>query len=318
MLIVLLAAWTVVASVDRPDARPGPVLALLAGAVALGALGRRFSSPDPALVPGLVAVAVAGAVVLSYPAILRAGGAPTGYANANAALVALGAIGAAAASSVSRPGRPRQAWAALVVLLAAAVVATGSTAASLVLGVAATLALASVLTRQVAVAVAGGLIAVSLTLGVTVAIAAGGDPADLRARDEIRSELWSRAIEQAREDPARGLGPGRSAPRNSTIDDDLRWAHHGYLQQAAEQGVVGLVLLLAVVVWGYARLWCGRARESARTLAGATALSVVAVHASVDHVLHHAAVPLTLAVLVGWATADPPAQETRGSRRPLR
>jgi O-antigen ligase len=307
LLVALTMAWTVVASLDRPDARPGPVLALLAGTAALAAVGRRSSSPDAVLVPALVAVAVTGAVVLGYPAILRAGGAPTGYANANATLVALGAIASAAAASVSRPGRQRQAWAALAVVLATTVISTGSMAASALLGIVTALAIGSVLTRQVAVAVVGGLVAVSLTLGVTVAIAAGGDPLDLRSRDEVRSALWSRALDQVRDEPLRGVGPGRSAPSApSAIDADLRWAHHGYLQQAAEEGVPGLVLLLGVVGWGYACLWCGRGRPTARTLLGATALTVVAVHASVDHVLHHAAVPLTLAVLVGWATADPP------------
>ena len=108
-----------------------------------------------------------------------------------------------------------------------------------------------------------------------------------------------------RDAPLRGHGPGSYAPPTPVFDLDLRWAHHEYLQQAAEAGVVGLVLLLVLVAWLFAYLWWGRRRGLARTVAGATAVTLVALHATVDHVLHTAVVPLTLAVLVGWATADP-------------
>ncbi len=319
VLAALAAVWTLVASIHRPDARPAPVLALLLGVVALAATSRRLAAPQPMLVPGVVAVAIAGTLVLGFPSLLHAGGAPTGYANSNAALAALGTVAAAAAASVSPSTRQRQVWVVLALLLAVAVGATGSVAASLALALVAVLALGSVLTGQVAVAVVGGLLACSLTLGITVAIAAGSDFAGLGERSGLRAELWAHASEVIHDQPARGIGPGAYAHHLRTgLDSDLRWAHQGYLQQAAEQGLVGLVLLLALVGWTYGRLWHGRSRGRARTLGGAAAVTIVALHASVDHVLHDAVVPLTLAVLVGWATADRPDPGSQGSPHPRR
>lgn len=317
LLAALTAVWTLVASIHRPDARPGPVLALVVGSVVLAAVSRRLATPQAMLVPGVVAIAVAGALVLGFPSVLRAGGAPTGYANSNAALAALGAVAATAAAAGSPTTRQRQTWVGLALLLAVAVGATGSLAASLALGLVALLALGSVVSGQVALAVVGGMVACSLALGVTVAIAAGGDPVGLGERSGLRAELWARAIEVIHDQPARGIGPGSYVRHLPTaLDTDLRWAHHGYLQQAADQGLVGLVLLLTLVAWTYGRLWHGRSRGRARTLAGAAAVTIVALQASVDHVLHDAAVPLTLAVLVGWATADRPARGSQGSPHP--
>ena len=308
--------WTFVASIGRPEARPAPAAWLLVAAAALLVAGRRLPTDDPATVPGAVAVAVAGAVVLGYPSILRAGGGPTGYANSNASLIGLGVVAAAAAAAATRSAPRRRAWLALAALLTIAVAATGSLAASLALGVVGVLAATSVLRTQLASAVVGGVVAVSVTVGITVAIAAGGNPLGLGERAGLRADLWAHSLEQLRAEPGRGGGPGSyGGAVPLAIDRDLRWAHHGYLQQGAEQGVVGLVLLVAIIGWVYARLWSGRSRATARTVAGAAAVTLVALHAAVDHVLHDAAVPLTLAVLVGWATADRPDPGTRGSRR---
>ena len=76
------------------------------------------------------------------------------------------------------------------------------------------------------------------------------------------------------------------------------------------------MLLLLLAAWLFAYLWWGRARGLVRTVAGASAVTLVALHATVDHVLHTAVVPLTLAVLVGWATADPRSPGSPGSPRP--
>jgi O-antigen ligase len=311
-------AWTLVTASDQADARPWPVVALLLGAAGLAAGARHLAGPEPSLVPGAVAVAVAGSMVLGFPAILRGGGAPTGYANSNATLAVLGAVAAAAAAGATRPSWARRVWAVLAVLLVVGVAATGSTAAALALGVAAALVLGSVLVEQLTLAVLGGAIAVSLTLGITVATAAGAELLGLHERAGLRTDLWAVALDEVKEAPLRGTGPGAYAHHlPAGTDADLRWAHHGYLQQAAEQGLLGLAWLLALVGWAYLRLWVGRERARARALAGAAAVTVVALHATVDHVLHDAVVPLTLAVLVGWATADRPAAGTPGSP-PLR
>ena len=299
VLVGLMAAWTVATSIDRPSARPAPVLGLLAATVALVLAGRRWGGPR---LPGLVAVAVTGSLVLAFPEVLRAGGAPTGYANANATLASMGAIGAAAAAA-SGPRRDRLPWALLAVVLVAGVAATRSVAGLLALAVAVGLALAAAALRWAPFAIAAGVAAVSLTLGVTVAVADGGDPLGLGERAALRADLWASALDALRDEPWRGLGPGGYEDLAPVSPDaDYRWAHHGFLQQGAEQGIPGLLLMLAIFGWAHRRLWCSAQQRPVRAVAGASVLTVVGLHASVDHVLHHAAVPLVGALLYGWAT----------------
>jgi O-antigen ligase len=318
LIVGALAAWTVVASLGRDEARPLPVLALLAGAVALFVVGRAAAHRHDALVPELTAVAIGGAVVLTFPDLLRAGGAPTGYANTNATLAGLGAIAAAAALSASR-GAARRDWAALALALVLAVLLSESIAAAGALALAAVLAVLSAVRRDAAVAPLGGLVATWLAFGVTTSLAAGADADSLRTQDELRTELWNRALVLLREAPLRGFGPGSFEQPPTLADPDLRWAHHELLQQGAELGVVGVVLALVLVAWLFAHLWHGRDRGLAPTVAGASAVTLVTLHASVDHVLHTPVVPLTLALLVGWATAPRPDPHRPGpERRPGR
>jgi O-antigen ligase len=192
-----------------------------------------------------------------------------------------------------------------------------SVAAAIALGVAVALAAISTLRRDAAVATLGGLVVTWLAVVTTTAFAFGAGEDLTDRRQALRVELWGRALQVVEDAPLRGRGPGSFAPQVAFWDADLRWAHHEYLQQAAEVGVVGLVLLLALVAWLFAYLWWGRARGLIRTVAGASAVTLVALHATVDHVVHTAVIPLTLAVLVGWATADPRRRGTPGSR-PLR
>jgi O-antigen ligase len=317
-IVCALAAWTVVAALGRQDARPFPVLALLAGSTGFFTAARLWSRRNEALVPQAVAVATAGAFLLTYPGVLSSGGAPTGYANANGTLAGLGVIAAGAAIAAAR-GVARRGWTALMLLLLACVVLSGSAAAVAALGAAAVLAVLSLVRRDVSVASLGGLVATWLAVGVTAAVAAGSTAGHLHIRDEVRTDLWSQALDLTRDAPLRGHGPGSFVPPVPLLDADLRWAHHGYLQQAAEVGAVGLVLLLLLVGWLFAYLWWrGRRGGRPATIAGACAVTLVALHASVDHVLHTAVVPLTLAVLGGWATAHPLHPGSQGSRRPHR
>lgn len=300
-------AWAAVAAHGRAGADAGPVAQLVIGAVVVALLARAVTAAGRTLVPAAVAFATTGAFVLGFPGLLHASGGPTGYANANATLAALAAVAAAAVMARHPRGTTRQAWAGLTALLVAAVVVIGSIAGGAMLAVSAVLALGSIARRDARLAVAGGVVVTSLLLGLTSAMAAGGDPLGVASRTDGRTELWDRALDHLREEPLRGIGPDEyGGPFPVTMDADLRWAHHGYLQQGAEQGVVGLGLLLLLVAWGYARLWVAGHRAPADAVAGATALTIVAGHAAVDHVLHHPAVTLTLVALVAWATAPGP------------
>jgi hypothetical protein len=313
VLVAALAGWTLVASSGRPRAEPLPVLALLGWSVALFAGARVAAHRHGDLVPRLVAYGIGGAFLFSYPGVVSSGGAPTDYGNTNGTLAGLGVITALVLVRSSR-GAARRGWLALVAGLLVCVVLSESVAAGAALAVALVLGLVAMLRRDASVASLGGLLATWLAVGTTIALAAGAADPPGGDQQTLRVELWTRALDLARDAPLRGRGPGSFAPPIETFDLDLRWAHHEYLQLAAEAGVVGLVLLLALVAWLFAYLWWGRGRGLVRTVAGASAVTLVAVHAAVDHVLHTAVIPLTLAVVVGWATADPRGRGSPGSR----
>ena len=284
-----LGAW-----VWSGDGRTAPVLALLAGMVVVVAAARAAVTRGlPAL--GIVALAVAGTAVLTWPGMLRVTGAPLGYANANAALVGLGAVAAI--------GGGRR-WRPLAIVLLAAVPATGSVAGTLVVLAGVALVVAALAGRWAPVAIVGGMVACSLALGVTVAIATGDDLFGLGERAAARAELWAGAEELADDEPLRGIGAGGFAEQNPVTDDaDLRWAHHGPLQIAAELGIIGLVLALALAGWMWLSLLRAAASAPAAASVGAGAMTVVGLHASVDYVLHFPAVVLVAVWIFGAATA---------------
>lgn len=319
-LVAVLAAWTVIGAGSGPD-EASSVLWLSGGVAALYAMGRWVTEREPLAVHRIVALAVGGSIVLTLPGVVRAGGAPLGYANANAALGGLGALAALGVAVAEPTQRLRVAWAALAGGLVLAVIATGSHAGAIALLVGAALLAVSALLRRPAAVVLGGAVAVVAVLGVTAVIAHGADPAGLGDRSGVRGELWGAAAELTAAHPLRGVGVGGFEEQNPVSGDaDLRWAHHGYLQMGAETGLIGLSLLLAVVGWTYARLGLAAVQAPHRAALGAAALTLVALHATVDHVLHHPALVLTLAAMVGAATARPPRRDpgTRGSRRPPR
>lgn len=279
------------------------MLWLLAGLVVATASGRLLA-PRPGLVPRLVAVSVAGSMVLTWPAILRAGGAPLGYANGNATLASLGLVAALAAAQSAPDAAGRRGWFGLAVLLAVLTVATGSLAGVLALILALGLVGLSAVTRWAGFAVVGGLIAVSLSLGVTTAIALGSDVGGLGERSETRGELWAAAADLASDEPLHGIGPGQFAEQNPVSSDaDLRWAHHGYLQVAAEYGLVGLLLVATLVGWVWATLWSTAVHRPASASLTAAAVTIVGLHAAVDYVWHLPPVLVVMCTLFGAGTS---------------
>lgn len=278
------------------------MLLLLLGLALATAVGRALAG-RAGLVPKLVAVGVAGSLVLTWPGVLSAGGAPLGYANGNATLSSLGLVAALAAARDERNSAVWRGWIVLAGLLGALTVATGSVAGVLALAVALGLLGLSAVTRWAAFAVAGGLVAVSLTVGVTTAVALGSDVGGLRGRADVRGELWAAAADLARDEPVTGIGPGQFADRSPVSGDaDLRWVHNEYLQVAAELGLVGLALLAGLAGWAWATLWATARDRPARAAVAAAAVTVVGLHAAVDHVWHLPAVLLTGSLLLGAGT----------------
>lgn len=321
-LAIALALWVGLVAgggADADGARPAPATALVVASAAAVVLGRLVGTWRPPVVPAAVAIGVAAVLVTALPDLSETLGRPLGYANANATLASLGVIAACGAAFSMpagprrgdpgrwRSGRGRRTWLVLAAGLLPLVLVPTSAAAALCLVAATLLVGLAAWRRQARLAVAGGAVVVAVTLGTTVVIALGADPAELGTRSEARGELWAGAVELVREEPWRGIGPGTFAELNPVSDDaDLRWAHHGYLQAAAELGLPGLALGLAILVWAYGRLWISGQARAVRAVVGAAAVTVLALHATVDYVLHFPALPLIVAVLFGWATARPP------------
>jgi O-antigen ligase len=302
-IVAALAAWFALGAGDgEVTSLPGPALALLAAIVGAAVVGRTLTDRSIP-VAGPIAFAVLATFVLTYPGLLSAAGAPTGYANANATLAAVGTLAAVAAARLADPGRARQAWVVAAGALAGVTAATGSVAGTVALAVAAALVAAGRRPdRAPAVPIAGFLL-VFMTIAVTAAVAVGGADG-VRAGDEVRADLWSAAADLAREEPLWGLGIGAFEAQNPVSDDaDLRWAHHEYLEVALEAGAPGLVLVLALAAWVAARLWTAIPQHPVLATAAVGAATMVGLHGAVDHVWHRPAPIVLAAALIGAATA---------------
>ncbi|MBA2279880.1 MAG: O-antigen ligase family protein, partial [Acidimicrobiia bacterium] len=163
--------------------------------------------------------------------------------------------------------------------------------------------------RTVVVPFAAALVV--LGLGVTFAVAAGAGPT-APAGDSLgtRILLWREAADLVAAHPATGVGPGRFEQVAPNRDPDLRRTHSAPLQVAAEQGGVGVALLLGLVAWAVAALWTARSDRSVAV--GAGVLLAVAWQASWDWVLAEPAVSLSAAFLVGATTSRRRGPGSRG------
>jgi len=104
--------------------------------------------------------------------------------------------------------------------------------------------------------------------------------------------------------PLTGVGPGRFQATSPIArgDRDEPWAHHEYLHMGAETGLLGMVLLLGLFVWGFARLLTSGAPDGVAVI-GAVAVAALGVHACLDYVLHFPAAPIAAAGLLGAAVS---------------
>jgi hypothetical protein len=306
VVVVLAVGWTFVTG--RDGAHPWPVVGAWCLALAGVVAGRLSVRRHAALPTAAVAAAVGGAVLLTWPGITELLGGPLGYSNANASLCGLGAV-AAVATATRLPRRPDRGAVLIGALaLTGAAAVTGSLAATIVL--VGTLALVTVARalRRLDLVAPFCIVACSLTLGVTLAIAVNADPSP---SDATRVRLWSHAATLVEEHRVEGVGPGNFQDSSAeSSDPDTRHAHHDFLEYAAEQGVVGLLLLLAAVALAYATVWVAH-DGTTRTALGAAAVTVVALHATVDYVLHLPQLVAVAGVLVGATTALPPGVRPR-------
>ncbi|MGH8900413.1 MAG: LamG-like jellyroll fold domain-containing protein [Egibacteraceae bacterium] len=125
---------------------------------------------------------------------------------------------------------------------------------------------------------------------------------------ERREQMWHDALRITRSEPVLGIGTGRFPQVSPTAlaHQDQPQAHSEYLQMAAEAGLPGLVLCVALVLWAFARLRVGS--PDAGTAVAAVALTGIGIHAGIDYILQFPEVPIAAAALVGAGSrwAHPP------------
>jgi O-Antigen ligase len=319
LLCACFVIWTIVAAkVSGGDGAPSIILLLACAAVLV--LGRLVGTQARGLIPGAIAISALALALLSPDPVLDRAplGGPFGYANATGAFYVQTALASLMAVACSRTAIARTLW--LIVALALGVVPFVIGVRTSAVVVIALLVIGLIILRtgswHTAIATAGTCAVIvllsTILLGVTYR---DGQREGLIDRvvdaslTERRIALWNDAVAMMVEHPLAGIGPSRFAESSPTArsDVDARWAHNGFLQQGAETGIPGLLVLIALFAWGFVRL-AVVPRPDAVTALGAAALAVLSIHASVDYVLEFAAVPLIAAALVGVAQATPTAR----------
>ncbi|MEV3859191.1 O-antigen ligase family protein [Streptomyces sp. NPDC050095] len=309
------AGWSLITATARAGRPEGMLLAMLA--VAAGYACGRIGG---ALVPVTASAAAGLGGLLLAIASPPAGPAPDnldtlGRTGATAALLAVsaGALCCAAWSARRRALRVALHVAAAGTVVVAAVIdsATGATmCAGVVL-----CSLAAARMRLRALGLAGLGLATAATVATGLALAEGVLPAGLTASLEGRLTphrvlLWRDALRLAESDPLLGVGPGRYEEFGTVTTLTTQRAlpdsrpHSAALQMAAEQGVVGMLLLAAAYCWLLYVLWRS-ARSTPVVLAAGAALTAVAALASVGNALSFTTVTAGAGLLAGLATAEP-------------
>ncbi|MEU9987513.1 O-antigen ligase family protein [Streptomyces sp. NPDC048045] len=312
ILLGACAAWSLITAAAH-DGRPeGVLLAVLAVAAGYAA-GRISGSLLPVAAPG--AGAAAGLVLAVVVPDLTLGpryAAPLGHSGATAALLAL-ATGAACCAAWAAHGPVLRIGLRLLatgIVLAGAAVgsATGCAASAAVL--LCSLAVGSMTHRGAGLV--GLAVAAVVVVGTIWALAADALPAGLTEAlnsrlTAHRVQLWQDALRMAHRETGLGVGPGRFGELNTAASPgqppDAR-PHSAPLQQAAEQGLVGALLLAATFGWALYALW-RTARPTPVAVTAGAALTVLAVIASAGNALSFTAVTAGAGLLAGWATARP-------------
>jgi peptidoglycan/xylan/chitin deacetylase (PgdA/CDA1 family)/O-antigen ligase len=302
-LLATAAGWLVVSAVASGGNDPLPMLATLAAVGLAVALGRRA---DPVVVASVVAGAALVVAVASPLATYSSnpGHGIFDYANARAGFYVQG-VAAAAMLGLAVRGRGIRAIIAVVALGFAVVPfvarSYGAVAGLALVALAVPLAATGRMPRAGVVVlgvVTAVTLAVSLWLGVNPPAPQGRLAEALDAR---RISLWGDAVRMIETSPVTGVGPGVFDDLRTTAlgDEDARWAHHDFLQQGAETGLPGMVLLVAGFGWAFVRLWSA---GDPRAVLAAAAVAALGMQASVDHVLHAPPIPVMAAALFGTAT----------------
>ncbi|MET7650441.1 MULTISPECIES: O-antigen ligase family protein [unclassified Streptomyces] len=310
------AIWSLVTAAvhdGRPEGVLLAVLALAAGYAAGRILGVLLpvAAPCAGALAGL-ALSVTRPRLTSGPDVV----APLGHAGATAAVLTLSA-GAACCAAWATPV-PALRFGLRLLAGGGAVTGAvlGSTTAVVTCCAVLLCSLAAGGMRHRGPGLAGLAVVAALVTGLTWAVAAdalsGGLVGPLTDRlTPHRVDLWREALGMAHREAGLGVGPGRfgelsSTAARSTLSDGK--PHSAPLQLAAEQGVVGVLLLAAVFCWVLFAL--RRApRPTPVVLTAGAALTALAAVAAIGNALSFTTVSVGAGLLAGLATARPLAEE---------
>ncbi|MBL1082732.1 O-antigen ligase family protein [Streptomyces actinomycinicus] len=312
ILLGACAGWSLITAAAH-DGRPeGMLLAVLAAAAGYAA-GRVSGALLPVAAPGIGAAAGL-ALVVALPGLSPGPWytATLGHAGATAALLVLATGAACCAAWATTAPALRLGLRALACVIVAAGAVVGA-AAGCVAGAAVLLcSFAAGPARRRGAWLAGLAATAALVAGTVWAVAAKALPAGVAEPLEDRFtphrvQLWQDALRLAGRNGGLGVGPGRFAEPDRTgartlLSDGT--PHSAPLQQAAEQGLVGVLLLVAVFCWVLYALW-RTPRSTPVALTTGAALTALAALASVGNALSFTTVTAGAGLLAGWATARP-------------
>ncbi|MEU2424393.1 O-antigen ligase family protein [Streptomyces sp. NPDC007851] len=306
------AVWPLISAAGR-DGRPeGVLLAVLAVAGGYAA-GRMSGALLPVAAPCAGALAGLGlAVAVPHVAPGPQFTSPLGGAGAVAALLALATGGACCAAWATPVPALRFGLRALAAGIAVAGAAVGSAAGCAASAAVLLCSLGAGRMRQRGAGIAGLALVAVLVTGAVWAVAGNVLPAGLSSALEgplttHRVLLWRDALRLAHRNAALGVGPGRFGELSGSATDALApdgMPHSAPLQQAAELGPVGGLLLVAAFCWLLYALWRSPRSTPVALTAGA-ALTALAAIAAVGDALSFTAVSAGAGLLAGLATARP-------------
>ncbi|MEU8697035.1 O-antigen ligase family protein [Streptomyces sp. NPDC048680] len=315
VILAACAIWSLVSATGRETRPEGVLLALLAVAAGF-ACGRICGTLLPvatATVAALAALVMALVWRDGMPGATATTDTAPGYTGAAAGLLVLAAGAACCAAAAARREPLRFTLRLLALGAACASLGLGSVA-----GCAAALgvllcSLASARVRRRLPGLAGLALAAGLVVGISWAVAEDVLPDGLTISLEgqltrNRVQLWQDAAHLAGQHPVRGIGPDRFAELSPTAQESLRSdgkPHSAPLQQAAEQGVVGVLLLGAAFGWLLYVLWRSPCSTPVVLTAGA-ALTALAALAGVGNALSFTPVTAGAGLLAGLASARQP------------
>lgn len=306
------AVWSLVSAAGR-DGRPEGVLLAVFAVTAGYACGRLCGSVLPA---GAFAAVALGALTLAVasrdgvPGSIAGAGTPPGHAGAVAALLVIAVGAACCAASAARSTSARSASRLLALAVTCTALVLGSVPAFVACLTVLLWSLATAGARRRTAFLAALALAAGLVAGVSWAVAEDALPSGLAASVEApltphRVELWRDAITLAAQNPVRGVGParfGRLSPTSAGSADSDGKPHSALLQQASEQGAVGVALLAAAFAWVLYGMWRSP-RPTSVVLGAAGALTALAALACVGNALSFAPVTAGAGLLAGLATA---------------